>query len=1099
MANLLTKLFDMFVNILPENATRTAKDDPGLTIKTSPMLWPYEIFVLEWERRTLLRDLELLVKRDSRLDRANYVMANAATRGGITVTVGGSRNSKIQKAAQGILDKLLKDTKLNAHLPAWARTALRDGDIFLNIIPEINPDGTTAHITRIKNLPAISMERLDDMTDSFPDLKRAFLQIDPITRQEIQGFPLWSVNHIRWKYEPGERYGRSQYYSGRPMWKKLQMTEEDMVVRRRTRAVQRRVHIVGNKDNPGNDIELKKYIKDNRLDDPKNSRITADYFINGLGDVRNLEGDAHLDHIKDVEYLLENAMIGTGVPLHILGFGRNVNRDVVEDQKRTYKEDVKGIQDLLEHGDPGTFSGIRAIFNMALALGGLNPEDVNINIGWAQLDEMTFGEATDTVLKLRAAQPKPQITAKRGLTILAPFLDFDNEQAIEDELSAIEDEIASDKAAQAVEANAVNPEKPSPVNIGKSAVVSAGRANLDSVRAGKSIKKSNPLWSDKMAKLESDLAGKLKDSFSVIAQKLATEKFIKNIAHLTGQSAGTEQVSDRQKRQAEVQLDELVINSARVDLELLQDYILGQFNLAWTGEEETLTNTFFSGYLQSIGLAEDMVHKDIRSGVDFNLVSKEVQGVLNDQVRYRLKGIQETTQKNLMKVISEAYENGDNVAGYISRMQDIIDVPEWRLKMIARSEMAYAFNTANLKYQTEAGYTRFKSQAVVDSHSCQFCLEKNGEIFDISDDQPPYHPRCYDKETEVYTDKGWLKFSKLEGKEKFLSLSPETHEPEWVGSINSVSYPYEGEMVTLKSNSLDMMVTPNHQMYIGRRRGDKRVTKWEFIDAVKLQDIAEFYINKTCNWVGNQTKYVDINGLQIEVSQFAKFMGYYLSEGSVIKRSDNCYQISIAQEKEDNYQKIYEDIKDLPVKVNKGQGKFYINSIHLGRYLEQLGQQHIRYVPDEIKELPRDILKLFIDAYTLGDGSVKECNWKEKQFKSISKKINTCSPRMAADLGEVILKMGKYPSFSLHKVKGNVQEFRNGAYTINHDMWTVYINNTKRSVYRRDVDQGIKIGAEDYRDMVYCVELEKNHILWVRRNGKAAWCGNCRCIWIPID
>ncbi len=737
MANLLTRLFEKFSNILPENATRTAKDDPGLTIKTSPLLWPYEIFVLEWERRTLLRDLDLLVRRDSRLDRANYVMANAATRGGITVTVGSSRNTRIQKAAQSILDKLLKDTKLNAHLPAWARTVLRDGDIFLNIIPEMDPSGTTAHITRIKNLPAISMERLDDMTDSFPDLRRAFLQIDPITRQEIQGFPLWSINHMRWKYEPGERYGRSQYYSGRQMWHKLQMTEEDMVVRRRTRAVQRRVHIIGNKDNPGNEIELKKYQADNKLDDPKNARITADYFINGLGDVKNLEGDAHLDHIKDVEYLLENAMIGTGVPLHILGFGRNVNRDVVEDQKRTYKEDVKGIQDLLEHGDPGTFSGIRAVFNMALALGGINPEEVTINIGWAQLEDETLGGMTDNVIKLRAAQPKPLITAKRGLMLLASHLELDNEQAIDDELDAIEKEVASDKAAQAVEATNVNPVKLSPQNLGRATLTSAGKVSSDSARA-KRVKKSNPLRSDKMAQLESDLAGKLKDSFAVIAQKLTSEKFVKGIAHFTGQSAGTEKISSRQKQQAEVQLD---ADSAHVDL--IKNYVLVQFLAAWTDEEDTLSDTLLAGYYQSIGLAEAMLHKDIRVGVDFNLVSKDVQNALLGEVRYRLKGIQQTTQRDLMKVITDAYTNGDNVAGYISRMQDIVDVPDWRLNMIARTEMAFAFNTANLRYQTMAGYSKFSWSAVMDNRTCSICAGRNGNTYDISDiDPPPAHPNC---------------------------------------------------------------------------------------------------------------------------------------------------------------------------------------------------------------------------------------------------------------------------------------------------------------------------------------------------------------------
>ena len=733
MANLLTKLFDSFVGILPENATRTAKDDPGLTIKTSPMLWPYEIFVLEWERRTLLRDLDLLVKRDSRLDRANYVMANAATRGGIAVTVGTCRNSKIQKEAQAIINKMMKDTKLNAHLPAWARTVLRDGDIFLNTIAEMDQNGRTAHITRIKNLPAITMERLDDMTDSFPDIKKAFMQIDPITRQDIQPFPLWSINHMRWKYEPGERYGRSQYYSGREMWAKLKMTEEDMVVRRRTRAVQRRVHVIGNKDNPGNDIEVKKYRAENRLDDPKNARITADYYINGLGDVKNLEGDAHLDHIKDVEYLLENAMIGTGVPLHILGFGRNVNRDVVEDQKRTYKEDCKGIQDLLEHGDPGSFSGIRAVFNMALALGGLNPEEIPINIGWAQLDDDTLAEMTDNVLKLRAAQPKPLITHKLGLTLLAPHLELDNEQAIEDELKGVDKEIASDKEAQAVEAQSVNPEKPSSTNIGQATLKTAGKAMTDSV--AKQIKKANPLRSDKMAKYESNLAGKLKDSFASIAQKLTSERFVKSVAHLTGQSAVA--------GQPEVQLDELVINVARIDVDLLQNYVMGQFNTAWSFEEKALSNQFFAGYLQSIGLAEETVHKDVRESVSFDLVSKEVQDILRDQIKYRLKGIQETTQKNLMNVINDAYTNGDDVAGYISRMRDVIEVPEWRLNMIARTEMAYAFNTANLKYQAEAGYTRFRWEATIDNRTCPICAAKDGEVFDISDvDAPPVHPNC---------------------------------------------------------------------------------------------------------------------------------------------------------------------------------------------------------------------------------------------------------------------------------------------------------------------------------------------------------------------
>ena len=32
-----------------------------------------------------------------------------------------------------------------------------------------------------------------------------------------------------------------------------------------------------------------------------------------------------------------------------------------------------------------------------------------------------------------------------------------------------------------------------------------------------------------------------------------------------------------------------------------------------------------------------------------------------------------------------------------------------------------------------------------------------------------------------------------------------------------------------------------------------------------------------------------------------------------------------------------------------------------------------------------------------------------------------------------------------------------------------------------------------YTDLVYCVELPKYHTLWVMRNGKTSWNGNCRC------
>jgi len=44
---------------------------------------------------------------------------------------------------------------------------------------------------------------------------------------------------------------------------------------------------------------------------------------------------------------------------------------------------------------------------------------------------------------------------------------------------------------------------------------------------------------------------------------------------------------------------------------------------------------------------------------------------------------------------------------------------------------------------------------------------------------------------------------------------------------------------------------------------------------------------------------------------FARFMGWYLSEGCTTKRSDNCYQVKISQSKKKYHSLVSEDIKNL--------------------------------------------------------------------------------------------------------------------------------------------------------------------------------------------
>lgn len=432
-----------FATLLPDGGGKSTVTDKSLIIKTSPTIWEYEQFRMEWDRRAVLRDLDMLLKEDPRVKRANRVFAATSVRKGISVTVTSDVSEAIAKEAQGIIDSLMKRCQINAKLGSWARIIIKEGDLFLNPVIDVE----TMDIKNIKRLPSVSMQRNDDMMGGFQDLDSAFLQIDPISLGVISEFPLWQINHIRFDHEEGERYGNSQYLQIRSYWKKIKMTEEDLVVRRKTRAIPRRLHIIGSKDNPGGWTEIDVYKKTNSLN-AMTSQITTDYYGNGLTDIKNLDGDAQLDHIKDIEHLQEVYMIGTGVPLHVLGFGKNVNRDVVEDQRQQFREDTQELRDLLEYGDSSPYSGLRFIFDFALTLKGIEPSLVEYNISWYANDAQDTDERIDRAIKLRSAMPKPLVSHRTAVGMVARDVGLENHEALEEELAQMEAEHEADMAEQ---------------------------------------------------------------------------------------------------------------------------------------------------------------------------------------------------------------------------------------------------------------------------------------------------------------------------------------------------------------------------------------------------------------------------------------------------------------------------------------------------------------------------------------------------------------------------------------------------------------------------------------------------------------------------
>lgn len=726
--NSISKITSVFMHQLPDaGGTSQGATDEALTIKTSPTIWEYEMFRLEWDRRTILREIDMMLKSDTRIKRANKVFAITAVRKGITITASSTIDEKLAEKAQEVINTLMRDCQINAKLNSWAKLLLKEGDLFINPVIDLKQ----RKIVNIKRLPAITMQRNDDMTGNFEDINKAFQQIDPISLEVLMEFPLWAINHIRWNHEEGERYGESQYLQCRAYWKKLDMTEQDLVVRRRTRAVPRRLHSIGTKDNPGDWSEVEEYKKKNGLDNPKKAQVTTDYYGNGLTDVKDLNADAQLDHIADVKHLQEVYMFGTGVPLNILGFGQDVTRNgPVDTQADQFKEDTQELRTLLEYGDSSPYSGLRFIFDFALALAGIDPTLIDYNVRWFENDNETADRRVDRVLKLRSSQPDPLISKKTALTIVSKDLGLETESSIEAELQAVKEEMEEDRQEQQTLEGALNPENPSTSSISRSVVSASGRPVTDEViEDSKKKDKLSPLHSEEMTKIEKqfvkDIVAIHKNSYKKIKPEVT--KSISKIERLR-----------------------TVYNDAKIPKNeptpRLVEQILKMMAVTINNDKQNFLNSLMSYYKKASNNARENVSDELNNiHITTDFINPDVQKYFLKEAGERIDGINETTMQELRSQLYVAYTNKENVAQWEKRIENVLDcnVPKGRAEMIARTELAWGYNKSLIETYKEVGVHKVKWLAVMDNRTCPVCRENHNEVFNLHDiPQIPSHPSC---------------------------------------------------------------------------------------------------------------------------------------------------------------------------------------------------------------------------------------------------------------------------------------------------------------------------------------------------------------------
>lgn len=330
-------------------------------------------FQAETERASTVRTCQLMYKTDPRAKGVLRTLARDTMKGGYRLVV--SEGLQAEKA-QEVADALEKRVKLNKLLRDWVLLSARDGDSFIEL--GITADGLIAELTR---KPSLQMRRNSNDFDRFDDPAHAFVWSDEalFVTGDVVYFPYFLMVQARWDYDGDGRYGTPEFASANGVWKKVTEGELDIAIRRKTRAGQKYVHkLIG--ATPA-DLESYKTENQDALDNP--FAAVADFFINFDGGIEVVGGDAQLAEIGDVEHHIQTWSASSPVPLELVAYGSNLNRDVLGEKKAQYDETLDDVRAWTAD------ELIKPIVERQWLLAGILPESLTYEVQWATKRNLT--------------------------------------------------------------------------------------------------------------------------------------------------------------------------------------------------------------------------------------------------------------------------------------------------------------------------------------------------------------------------------------------------------------------------------------------------------------------------------------------------------------------------------------------------------------------------------------------------------------------------------------------------------------------------------------------------------------------------------------
>lgn len=339
---------------------------------------------------------------------------------------------------------------------------------------------------------------------------------------------------------------------------------------------------------------------------------------------------------------------------------------------------------------------------------------------------------------------------------------------------------------------------------------------------------------------------------------------------------------------------------------------------------------------------------------------------------------------------------------------------------------------------------------------------------------------CHSVDTEVLTEQGWKFYDDVTDGEKIACFDTKTSELKYLLPKQRHKWKFKGELCNFNTQRIDVSVTPDHRMFV------KRDNMWLKVDAqdVKLHD--KFLCHIEWN-DGENPEYFEICGKQVKAKTWMKFLGYWISEGSMNvnpsrKTKSTTWQVRITQNEEKNPE-TYADIKsvldDLGFKYSvhlgssrNGCSDFIICSKEFVEFMvkEMDGdtKSKDKHIPRKYLNLHKSLLLELHQALMNGDGNIRmQGTKKNKAYFTYT----TISNKLADDMMEISFKCGFSPVKRWDKFGGT------------KGIWRILWGENKDKLLYPGLGRKKCFSKQAYDDYVWCFEVPTEAFI-TRRNGK---------------